>query len=196
VRRPAQREPPGGHEVSAQALLRTVVAALDEAGIPHMLVGSHASMAHGAPRSTNDIDIVIDPTPSALAAFLKAFDDQRYYVPASASDAVARRDQFNIIDSTTGWKVDLIVPADRPFSRSELDRRVRTTVLGVDLWMATPEDTVLAKLEWAAMGESGRQLADAATVLAVLADTIDDDYLDRWAPELGVTELLAEARRS
>jgi hypothetical protein len=73
--------------VSAEALLRTVVAALDEAGIPHMLVGSHASMAHGAPRSTNDIDIVIDPTPENLPRFPEAFDDPRYYVPPLLAEA-------------------------------------------------------------------------------------------------------------
>ena len=181
--------------MSADHLLRAVVAALDAAGIPHMLVGSYASSSHGAPRSTNDIDLVIDPTPETLPRFLEAFDDPRYYVPSTALDALAQRDQFNIIDTTTGWKVDLVIRKERPFSRSELDRRVPADVLGVEVRVATVEDTVLAKLEWAAMGGSDRQLHVGATVLAVHAGDVDDDYLDRWAPELGVTELLAEARR-
>jgi hypothetical protein len=67
-------------------------------------------------------------------------------------------------------------------------------LLGVDVYVATAEDTVLAKLEWAAMGGSDRQVADAATVLAVRGSDIDDDYLDRWAAELGVTDLLERAR--
>jgi hypothetical protein len=140
--------------VSATDLLREVVEALDEAGIPHMLVGS------------------FEP---------------------STQRALAERDQFNLIDLTTTWKVDLIIRKDRPFSLSEFDRRVRSAILGVDVYQATAEETVLAKLEWAAMGGSDRQVADAAGVLAVGGDTLDDD-LDRWAAELGVVELLARAR--
>ena len=110
--------------MSATSLLRTVVAALDDAGIPHMLVGSFASMSHGAPRATQDIDMVIDPTPEALARFVGSFDPDRFYVDPSAQEALASRDQFNIIDFTTAWKVDLTIRKGRPFSLSEFDRRV------------------------------------------------------------------------
>jgi hypothetical protein len=52
--------------VNASTLLRRVVDAVEEAAIPYMLVGSFASTWHGAPRTTQDIDIVIDPTPDGL----------------------------------------------------------------------------------------------------------------------------------
>ncbi len=110
--------------MSAAGLLRTVVTALDDAGIRHMLVGSFASMSHGAPRATQDIDMVIDPTPEALDRFAASFDPDRYYVSPSAQEALTSRDQFNIIDFTTAWKVDLIIRKDRPFSLSEFARRV------------------------------------------------------------------------
>ena len=148
---------------------------------------------HGAPRATQDIDLVIDPTADALERFVAAFDPDVYIGP-SPQDALSRRDQFNVIDTTSGWKVDLMMRKDRPFSRAEFARRRPTEVLGVEVFLATPEDTVLAKLEWAAMWGSDRQLADAATVLAVVGDAIDSGYLDRWAAELGVTELLARVR--
>jgi hypothetical protein len=181
--------------VSAADLLRRVVQALDDAGVPHMLVGSFASSSHGAPRSTQDIDLVIDPTPEALDRFVAAFDsDDNIYLGPSPQAALARRDQFNVIDTATAWKVDLVVRKDRPFSRSEFARRRPAKVLDVDVHVATPEDTILAKLEWAAMGNSDRQLGDAATVLAVLGESLDESYLDRWSEELGVRELLARAR--
>jgi len=182
--------------MSAASLLQTVVAALDDAGIPHMLVGSFASMSHGAPRATQDIDMVIDPSPEALARFVASFDPDRYYVEPSTQEALAARDQFKIIDFTTAWKVDLIIRKDRPFSRSEFERRLPARALDVDLYLATAEDTVLAKLEWAAMGGSDRQVADAATVLTVGAGQLDEKYLGHWAAELGVSDLLARARRS
>jgi hypothetical protein len=181
--------------VSAADLLREVVCALDAAGIPHMVVGSFASTSYGAPRATQDIDIVIDPTAEALELFVAAFPSDRIYVSSDAARvALAARDQFNLIDVTTGWKVDLMIRKDRPFSRSEFARRTRVRLLDVDVYRATAEDTVLAKLEWAAMGGSDRQVVDAATVLSVGADGLDDEYLDRWAAELGVSDLLARAR--
>lgn len=179
----------------ATRVLRDVIAGLDAAGIPHMLVGSFASTSYSTPRTTQDIDIVIDPTPPALDRFSASLDRDRFYVESTAQEALAARDQFNVIDITTGWKVDLIILKDNPFGRSEFHRRVRTDVFGVDLFIATAEDTVLAKLEWAAMGGSDRQVADAAAVLAVQGDRIDHEYLDRWAPELGVIDLLERARQ-
>lgn len=182
--------------MSATDLLRTVVAAFDEAGIQHMLVGSFASMSHGAPRATQDIDVVIDPTREALTHFVGMFDRERYYIGPTPEDALARRDQFNLIDVATGWKVDLIIRKDRPFSRSEFARRLPARVLDVDVHLATAEDTVLAKLEWAKAGGSSRQIDDAARVLAVRGGDLDEAYLDQWGDELGVLDLLAEARRA
>jgi len=182
--------------VTTAGPLAAIVAALDGAAIPNMLVGSFASSAHGAVRSTQDIDLVIDPTPEALAAFVAGLDPGKTYVSPSTAAALARRDQFNLVDLASGWKVDLIIRKDRPFSRSEFARRREAVVAGVRVWIATAEDTVLAKLEWAAMGGSERQLADAAAVLDARAGELDDDYLDRWAARLGVGDQLAAARRA
>jgi len=62
--------------------------------------------------------------------------------------------------------------------------------------VASAEDIVLNKLEWfrEGAGLSDRQWSDLIAVLAVQADAIDQAYLDRWAPELGVADLLAKAR--
>ncbi len=61
-------------------LLQDIVRAVDAAGIPHMVAGSLASTHHGEPRSTQDVDLVIDPTPETLAAFIAGLDPDRYYV--------------------------------------------------------------------------------------------------------------------
>lgn len=159
-----------------------------------MLAGSFSSTHHGEPRSTRDIDLVVDPSAEALAIAADRWRHAGLYVSPSALTSLDQRGQCNVIDTTTGWKVDLIFCRDRPFSRIELSRRQRATVLGVAVWIASPEDVVLSKLEWASMGASSRQVEDAAGVLAHAAD-LDQDYLQRWAVELGVVELLAEARR-
>lgn len=159
-----------------------------------MLVGSFAASTHGATRSTHDFDLVIDPTHATLERFLAEFEGTDVYIGPSPHEALDRRDQFNLIDPSSGWKVDLMVRKDRPFDRCEFDRRAPAQLLGVDVWVASPEDVVLSKLEWAAMGGSDRQVSDATWVLEVKANEMDDEYLDRWADELGVREALDRAR--
>lgn len=172
-----------------------IVDALDDSGIPFMVAGSLASSMHGEARSTADIDLVIDPPPGKLERLLRALDSERWYVNAeSAHRAVGQRGQFNVIDTTSQWKIDLMVRKDRPFSRSEFSRRTPATIGGSVVFVATAEDTVLAKLEWAKSGGSDRQLRDVVGILAARAGGLDDAYLDLWAPELGVTDLLATVR--
>ena len=175
--------------------LSAVVALLDDADIPHMLAGSMASTFHGEPRMTRDVDMVIDPTVESIERFVAALDRSRYYVD-DAAEAVRRRDMCgmeveSVIDTETGWKVDLIVRKDRAFSREEFDRRQPAVVGGVELFIATAEDTVLAKLEWRARSDSERQFRDVVAVLS--AQDLDEVYLQRWAAELGVTDSLNDA---
>jgi len=125
-----------------------------------------------------------------LSTVVAAVDRTRYYVD-DAVGAVRRRDMYNVIDTETGWKADLIVRKDRPFSLEEFGRRQPATIGGVELFIATAEDTVLAKLEWRARSDSERQFRDVVAVLS--AQDLDTGYLQRWATELGVTASLNEA---
>lgn len=173
-------------------LLAVVTRALEGAGIPYMVVGSLASSFHGEPRATQDVDIVIDPQPDQLAALLRSFDAELFYV-GDGQQALAGRGMFNVIDVLGGWKVDFIVRKDRAFSAAELSRRIEADLLGIHLSIATAEDTIIAKLEWAAASGSERQLADASAVLAVNGDDLDWEHLSHWAEALGVAEDLNRA---
>jgi len=176
--------------LTAAEFLSRLITMLDAAGIPHMLAGSFASAYHGTPRATQDIDVVIDPTPASLESFVAQLTAAGYYVDADrARAALEPRRQFNVIDSGSGWKADLIVRKSRPFSREEFKRRSPATVLGVDVFMATAEDTILAKLEWAALTDSERQLADVTGILGVKGASLDRGYIERWASDLGVLGL-------
>ncbi len=172
---------------------RRLVQILDAAGIAYMVTGSYASALHGTPRATQDVDVVVAPTPDQLrrlAAELPA--DDYYFNLAAALDALARRAQFNAIDYATGWKIDFIVRKDRPFSVAEFDRRVLRELNGQRLFLATAEDVVVAKLEWAKKGSSERQIGDVAGILRVRSD-LDRDYVRRWVAELGLETQWAAA---
>jgi hypothetical protein len=172
---------------------------LEAAGIPFMVVGSHASSLHGIYRATTDVDIVIDPTPEQLTQFVTSLGDEIYVSPVSAQDALRRRSMFNVIDSANGMKADLIVRKDRPFDREQFQRRRTGTLGGYSIPVASAEDIILAKLEWNRITPSERQWQDAFNVAVVQWPRLDRDYLRRWSAELGLTSelelLLREAEK-
>jgi len=182
--------------MTAQDVLPRIIAALEHAGIPSMLTGSHASSYHGIPRATQDVDIVIDPTPKQLRVFAGNLPDTEYYIDEEAAlDALRRRSQFNVIDLATGWKIDLIIRKSREFSRAEFERRRIVTYQGMRLAVATAEDILIAKLEWAKRGGSRRQIEDAAGILRIRTPQLDQDYIKRWVRELELEEEWDEACR-
>jgi hypothetical protein len=174
-----------------ERVLLDVIGEIDALAIPYMVAGSLASSQHGRPRTTQDADIVFDPTPESLDALVPRFLARGLYVDLeSARDALRRRRQFNVVDPATGWKIDLIVVKARAFSREELRRRQTTELApGMPVSMATAEDTILSKLEWAKKsGGSEKQLLDVAGVVAANPD-LDRGYIERWARELDVLDL-------
>jgi hypothetical protein len=173
-------------------LLADMASRLGAADIPYMVTGSMASSFHGEPRATRDLDIVIDPTPDSLRRLAVALPSEQFYVSReAATEALARHTQFNVIEIATGWKIDFVIRKDRPFSREEFGRRERVKVLGTQAYMASAEDTIIAKLEWARAGDPERQLRDVEGILAVSGDRIDHAYLDRWIHELDLAEMWA-----
>jgi hypothetical protein len=170
-----------------ESFLRRVTGALEAAGVPYMLAGSLGSSLFGQARATNDADIVIAPTAEQLQEVVDSLGD--YYVSAAAAEHALRiRSMFNVIDVASGSKADLILLKDRDFSREEFSRRTRATVMGVSVWIVTPEDAILSKLEWSKAGESERQFQDALGIALVQFDRLDWPYLRRWAVELNIQE--------
>ena len=162
-----------------------------------MLTGSFASSYHGAPRATQDIDLVIAPTLEQVRSFVKLLPKAEYYVSENAAvEAVHSQGQFNVIDLATGWKVDLIVCKSRAFSREEFQRRVKGEIGGVPIEVATVEDLIIAKLEWAKLGGSERQLEDVATLLFAQAHVIDTAYVQEWVIALGLEEQWSAVQRT
>jgi hypothetical protein len=169
----------------AEGAIRRVLRALESAGVPYMLTGSFASSFHGAPRTTQDVDIVIAPTLGSLQRLVSAFPEDQYYVSREAAlQAYGSESLFNVIDLDSGWKIDFIVRKSRPFSIEEFERRREADLMGTTLYIASAEDVVLSKLEWAKMAESDRQIRDVAGILRTQGTDIDLQYVERWVDAL------------
>jgi hypothetical protein len=182
-----------------EGFLERVVAMLDAAKIPFMVAGSFASATHGLPRTTQALDLVIDPaTVEAIDTLVGSMPADDYYVdPRTAREAFRHRTMFNVIDHASGWKVDFIIRKNRDFSREEFARRQTASILGVPMYVASPEDTIVSKLEWSRMsGGSERQRRDIAGVVATLRDQLDRTYIERWVHELDLSDEWQQAQRT
>lgn len=175
--------------------LQRVIQILDEAGVPYMLTGSLASAYYAVPRATQDIDLVIETEALGVERLVRRLLDAGCYVDRDAAlDAWRSRGQFNAIDPESGWKVDVMVRKDRPYSKAEFARRQHASLLGVEVAISTLEDVLIAKLEWSRMGDSALQRRDVVQLLERTWSRLDQEYLERWIPELGLESEWAEAR--
>jgi hypothetical protein len=180
--------------VNQEAVVAAVIDTLDRLGLRSMLTGSFASNFHGVPRMTQDADLVVE-LGEAPAMRLAAVLARDFYVSEEAiRDAVRRRGMFNVIHFETGFKIDVVVRKARPFSEEEFRRRVPGMLAGRPVSFASAEDTILSKLEWARAGNSDRQYRDAVGIVSVQGRQLDWVYLEKWAAELGLRDLLDRAR--
>ena len=116
---------------------------------------------------------------------MQAFPRDRYYADEQqALQALANRSQFNVIDFVTGWKTDFIIAQDSPYGRSALARRMLIDIGGTAVYVAAPEDVLIAKLQWTKLGESDRQLQDAAGIVTTQGSKLDISYIENWVREL------------
>jgi hypothetical protein len=189
---------PGERPMTNLPALREVIGVLDRLGIAYALGGSMASSVHGVPRYTHDADITVEPFPGREADFVAAFGPDYYLSLAAIQDAIARRASFNIINTASGFKVDMFVSPDQPFEQSAMQRRVAMTFPDdpqQPVALQSPEDVILFKLRWYRLGGevSEQQWKDVLGVLKVQVGRLDEAYLDRWAADLGVQDLLARA---
>jgi hypothetical protein len=178
-------------------VLRRITTALEQAGIQYMLSGSFASSYYGSPRTTQDLDIIISATPTQLRAFIGGLPKHWYYADLDAAlEAHKRESMFNLIDILTGWKIDLIIRKSRPFSQEEFGRRQMVNLQGPDVFVASAEDMIISKLEWAKLGKSQRHIEDVAAMLRVRWSSMNQPYVERWIRDLGLDPEWISARHA
>ena len=175
-----------------------VTQVFEKLNIQYMIGGSLASTIYGMVRTTQDVDIIAEMQLQHAQPFITALEADFYIDDEMIADSIQHKSSFNIIHRTTMFKVDVFIPSKSPFQQSQLTRAKKQIILiepEVSANFASPEDTIIAKLEWFRKGGevSERQWRDVLGILKVRAGTLDLEYLRKWASELKVIDLLQKA---
>ena len=178
--------------MSQQKLLIDVVSVLEKQNIGYFITGSIASTIQGEPRSTHDIDLVISVNTTQVKDFVHAFKNIDYYLDEDAAvESVSNSSMFNLIDTSSGDKIDFWILTSDSFDQSRFSRRIKSKAFDKEFFISTPEDTILMKLKWAKMsGGSEKQINDCIGVFEMHRPDLDMEYLNRWGSILEVSSLL------
>jgi hypothetical protein len=178
-------------------VLRRVAVRLQESEVPYMITGSIAASYYGHIRATQDLDIVISAAADNVKRLMNLFPEGEYYAPLQdALDALRHNSMFNVLDMTSSWKIDFIFRKPAPFHLKAFERRRSVTFEDVPTFMISLEDLIVAKLEWARMSESERQIRDVGTIAQKRSPELDRDYLEKWVAQLGLSGQWAAARKA
>jgi hypothetical protein len=179
-------------------ILQRVILRLEELKIPYMVSGSAASSFHAFVRTTQDGDLVVALDPDQVEKFASAFTPEFYLDRSTIYRSLQMGSSFNLIHLESSLKIDFFPLRKRSFSQEEFSRRQPRLLLkesSSPAYVATAEDTILSKLEWFRAGgeASENQWKDVVGILKVQAGSLDLPYLNQWARELHVEDLLERA---
>lgn len=186
-------------ETELLAAIVRVVRAFDALGVDYLVGGSVASSLFGEPRLTVDADLVARLLGRHAEPLVQKLAGEFYADVPAIRSAIENQSSFNLIHLETMSKVDVFVNWRSPFGEAQFSRRQKKSVgqgAPIELYFASAEDTVLAKLQWYRKGGevSDRQWRDLLGVLKVQGKALDGDYLEQWADKLGVKDLLHRAQ--
>ena len=170
---------------------------LERLNVPYMIVGAFAATLYGLNRSTFDIDIVVDLGEDRLASLAGAFPSPRYYAdPEQIRDSIRHGMLFNIIDTDSGEKADLVPLGRTGRDRIAFGRRRRRTIdlpgqPSLGIWCASPEDVIVGKLAAWTEGRSRKHPDDIHQMLLFLTKV--DPEADEPALDMAYVETSAGA---
>jgi hypothetical protein len=168
--------------------MRAAFDALERLGIRYFVTGSVAASVYGVLRQSHDTDVVLVDA-ERFTELVEALGERCLIADPIGYGAFS---MASIVERDTADKVDVIVAPSGAFEASAMQRRERAEVPGLgQVWVASLEDLVLAKLVWSE-GTSELQLRDCAQLMRLHAAALDRAYLQRWADRLGVSGLLGE----
>jgi len=158
-------------------------------GIAYYITGGVAASVYGDPRTTRDLDLVIELNRDNIAQLVEALETAGFYCPPGAVEDIqnGRGSVLSVTHMSLVLNADIVLNANTEFDRSKMARR-RLEALdeaGIEqFWIASPEDIVLAKLLWRKQSRSQKQWTDVLGIIKVQVESLARGYLTEWAEKL------------
>ncbi len=165
----------------------------EELGISYYITGPVAAISYGEPRTTQDLDLVIEISPLDIERLADVLMSHEFYVPGVEDVKSGRMRTLQITDMVSISRADLVVAGTDRFDRLKFERRRLIEFGGTLLYFASPEDVILNKLRWRQDYGSDKQWRDVLGVLKVQGEKLDKGYLMKWAEQLGLVNALNQA---
>jgi hypothetical protein len=165
-----------------EEFFKKLIGFFDKYNIPYMLSGGVAMGAYTLPRFTRDIDFVVLLRFQDVPSLLENFKDGYYCDEDAVKEAIRQRSMFNIIDRDSNYKADFIILKDDAFQRNEFTRRRLDELMGLKIWIVSPEDLLLSKLIWIQSLQSAYQAEDIKQLSRISG--LDWKYINSWVDEL------------
>jgi hypothetical protein len=162
----------------------------EAAGIPYMIVGAFATLTFGAPRVTDDLDLVLALTADGVGKLSDAFPEDEFYRPPKRVllDEIARSDRghFNLIHNDSMDRADCYLVGRDEAQLWGLRNRRRVEWQGRECWVAPPECVILGKLEFYREGASRKHITDIRNILQLM--DVDRAFIEGHVERLGLRE--------
>jgi hypothetical protein len=170
--------------------------ALDDAGVPYMIVGSYSSNYYGIPRSTKDADLVVNLDQSAWAKLPSILPSGLQLEQQSGFEMVTstRKELIRVQDSL--FEIELFHLSGDEHDSIRFTRRQKVPIFpGIDAFLPTAEDVIIQKLRWSHGAKRPKDFADVIAVMQVQGPArLDWPYIEEWCGKHETLDLLAEAK--
>ena len=181
------------YEAAAQ-----IIAALEQAGLPYMLVGSLSSMLYGVSRNTKDADFVVEFGEKGIAPVRRLLSNEFKFDPQISFESVTGTVRYIFDVATTGFRIERFKLSSDPHDQERFRRRVHISIphLGCTACVPTAEDVVITKLRWSLHANRNKDRDDVRDVVTVRGNVLDWDYIHQWCDQHGTRQALDNIRAS
>ena len=185
--------------LSYEGFVRLVIKALESAGIEYMIGGAVAAWAWGEPRSTLDLDLVVNIPFESIDQLSDELQKGDMLVPAETilDNILEERVDLpiNAIHIFSGYKADLYPVRTGDELRASAFSRRRKVDLGESLgkvYLHSPEDLIIYKLWYYSISQQTKHLRDITSIVMSLDDELDFGYIETWVTKKGTLNIWRE----